>query len=544
MTQAEAIQRGRASIADSAWHVAFSQLSEADLQGPMEPEDVERLAGAAHLIGRDSEANNLLARAHQGYLISGQTSRAVRCAVWLSIRLLFNGEPAQAGGWLARARRLLEGHTECVEHGYVLMPEGLQSFHSGQTAEALEIFSRAADIGMRFEDKDLVTLALQAQGRARIRAGDFAYGLSLLDEAMVAVTAGDVSPVIVGTVYCSVIESCNETLDMRRAHEWTSALNEWCASQPEANPFRGSCLLHRAEVLQFRGAWREAMAEAQLACERLAHPSPKPSLGAAFYRAGELHRVRGEFAEAEQAFRNANQCGYEPQPGLSLLRLAQGKTDAAVAGVRIAVKEARNPVKRAFVLAALIEIILASGDLKEAQFASAELKNIAENHGAPLLSAVSSSASGAVLISEGDYENALSLLREARKNWSDLEAPYEAARARVLIAIACRSLGDCDTSDMEFAAASQALAGLGAVAELERLKELFSKQAANSAGPLSAREVEVLKQIASGATNRNIAGSLGISEKTVARHVSNIFMKLDLNSRAAATAYAFRKGLA
>jgi hypothetical protein len=231
MTRAEALRRGRASFAKRAWESAFSQLSGADLQGPIEPDDLEQLAYGAHLTGRESESNDLLARAHQGFLGAGQTCRAVRCALWLSMRLLYTGEPAQADGWSARARRLLDGQPECVEHGYLCITAGLPLLHRGDHVEALEMFSRAVAFGNRFGDKDLLTLALHAQGRARIRMGDFADGVNLL-EAMVAVTAGDVSPVIAGTVYCSVIESCNETLDIRRAHEWTSALNQWCARSP------------------------------------------------------------------------------------------------------------------------------------------------------------------------------------------------------------------------------------------------------------------------------------------------------------------------
>jgi ATP/maltotriose-dependent transcriptional regulator MalT len=437
---------------------------------------------------------------------------------------------------------LLDGQPECVEHGYLLMPMGFRSFHQGDPAGCLERVSRAAAIGSRFGDVDLLTMALHAQGRALIRLGEFANGVALLDEAMVAVTAGEVSPGLVGTVYCSVIESCNETLDVRRAHEWTSALSHWCASQPEAIPFRGVCLLHRAEVLQFRGAWTDAIDSARLACERLSQPTPKPSLGAAFYQTAEIHRLKGEFEQAEEGYRKASQWGRTPQPGLALLRLAQGQLKAAHASIQAAANEVHEPVRRATVLAAYVEILLAIDDSAAARSAAGELGKIAEKHGAPLLDAMWATATGAVRLAERDSQGALPLLRKAWKTWCQLEAPHEAARTRVLIARACRQQGDYDTSNLEFAAAREIFAQLGAASDLERVRAL-SLQAVDSASPLTGRELEVLKLIASGETNREIAGRLFLSEKTVARHVSNIFVKLDLSSRAAATAYAFRNKL-
>ena len=232
-----------------------------------------------------------------------------------------------------------------------------------------------------------------------------------------------------------------------------------------------------------------------------------------------------------------------PQPGLSLLRLAQGRVEAAAAAIRVAAKEGHGPIGRATVLAAFIEIMLASGDTAEARSASAELNEIAEQHGASLLAAISNAALGAILLAEGEKQGAVSLLLRARNTWSDLELPYEAARARLLLAIACHRLGDNGTSEMELAAARQVFTDLGATTDIERLRALSPKVEASSNGSLSTREVQVLKQIASGATNREIAEKLGISEKTVARHKSNIFVKLDLNTRAAATAYAFRNAL-
>jgi ATP/maltotriose-dependent transcriptional regulator MalT len=355
--------------------------------------------------------------------------------------------------------------------------------------------------------------------------------------------ASEVSPTIAGVVYCSVLESCRETFDLRRAQEWTTALNQWCASQPELVPYRGHCLLQRAELMQLSGAWAEALEEAGHACEKLSDPPPKPALGAAFYRMAELHRVRGEIAKAEDAYRQANQSGYTVQPGFALLRMAQGQTDAAHATIRRLADEAQETGSRAKVLEARVEIALATSDVSEARAAADELKKIAARHGAPLLQAISACATGAVLLAEGDPRKALVALRRGWIGWCGLEAPYEAARARVLIALAYREQGDVDAAELELIAARNAFQKLGAAPDAARLERLAAKNTAKSVGPLTARELQVLRLAASGTTNRGIAGKLGISEKTVARHMSNMFVKLDLTSRAAATAYAYKHGL-
>lgn len=506
--------------------------------------DVEALAMAALLSGRAAECNELLVRGHQQFLDAGDTHAAARCAIFLGFKLSLDGEFAQGGGWLSRARRLLMDQPECVEHGYLLLADGLQSVMHGEIAAAAELFQRAAATGHRFGDKDLTARAFMGHGRALIRVGRLAEGVALLDESMIAVTAGEVSPLTAGSVYCSVIESCRETLDLRRADEWTSALSAWCESQPNIALFRGTCLLHRAEVMQLRGRWQDALNEALRACERIAPPEPKLLAGAAQYRAAELHRLRGEFSEAEEGYRKASEHGYAPQPGLALLRLAQGRVDAAWAAVRGAASEVREPVSRAPVLAALAEVALATGDVAAAAAAAGELSQISDRHGAQLLRAMCGYASGSVLVAEKQCDKALSLLREAWKDWHQLDVPYEAARTSVLIAAACGALHDQDTCDLELLAARQAFASLGAAPDLARAEALLQHRAPGNNTPLSVREIEVLKCLASGATNREIASALHISEKTVARHVSNIFTKLDLPSRSAATAYAFRKGLA
>jgi len=541
---ANPLDQGREALRKQAWSTAFSQLSAADREAELEPADLQGLALAAYLIGKEAYGAEILARAHQRFLSEGDTPAAARCAFWLAFALLNDGDFAQAGGWLARARRLLaDGQSDCVEHGLLMIPTGIRALREGDHVTAYAAFVEAGAIGERFADNDLMTLARHGQGRALIRRGETARGISLLDEAMVAVTAGEVSPMVAGGVYCSVIEACSEIFDMRRAHEWTSALERWCNSQPEAVPYRGHCLVRRAEILQLQGAWADAMEQAKQACTRLSQPTPKPGAGAAYYRVGELHRLRGEFAEAEDWYRQANQREQMPQPGLAQLRLAQGQLDAAETAIRHVADEVKEEGSRSRVLDAYVEIALAVNNIPAARQAADELSQIAARFNSQLLNAVSARANGAVLLAEKDARGALPTLRQALAVWRELEAPYQAAQVQVLIAIACREQGNEASAEMELHAARNVFEQLGAAPDLVRIDALLNNAGPKVEGPLTGRELEVLRQVASGLTNRDIAVKLNISEKTVARHVSNIFIKLDLSSRAAATAYAYRHRL-
>jgi DNA-binding CsgD family transcriptional regulator len=539
MTATSALKRGRESYRRQAWADAVRHLSDADQERPLAPDDLEQLAIAAELTGRDGDAIEPLERAHQEYLRRDDNVGAGRCAFWIGFRLMNMGEFARGGGWLSRARRLLE-EADCAERGYLFLPMALQSLDEGDADAAHAAFERALECGERFRDADLTTLGRLGMGQSLLRLGDVTPGLELLDEAMVAVTTGEVSPLVVGITYCAVIEACHEIFDIGRARQWTEALSRWTSSQPDLAAFRGQCSVYRAEIMQLHGDWEDAIAEAERACERLMGPPGHPAAGSAYYQRAELHRLRGEFVKAEEAYRQASQWGCGPNAGIARLRLAQGQVDVAAANIRRLVDEAQDRVTRSRLLAAHAEIMLEAGDSAAARAAADELEEIAAGFRSPMLRALGSGARGAVLLADGDARAAVAPLRESLGAWREIGAPYESARVRMLIAAACRELGDDDSARMELDAARAALERLGAAPDLARIDAMLGKA---ETGGLSEREVEVLRLIARGKTNRAIADELVISEKTVARHVSNIFAKLGLSSRSAATAYAYEHGL-
>jgi DNA-binding CsgD family transcriptional regulator len=547
MCSMNTLEEGRAAFERGAWSESYRLLAVADAQTPLDPADLDRLAMAAYLIGKDVDCVQALTKAHAGFLERGEAVRAARSALWLAFTLLDKSrQRAQAAGWLARAQRLLDDVKEpCVEEGWLLCGSARQRAATGDVAAAHAAFTQAAEIGARFGDVDLTALARHGQGRTLVAMNDTATGLALLDEVMVAVTGGEIGPIIAGAVYCSVISACHDLFDLRRAQEWTTALEGWCAAHPDVVPFRGHCLVYRSELMRLHGAWQAAFSEAQRACDRLTDPPARPEAGAAYYQIAELHRLRGEFAQADEAYRLASQAGRNPQPGLALLRSSQGQADAACASIRLALQEARDLRARVLLLRAAVEVMLAGNDIAGASEACNELVRIAGPLDVPFPRAVSSHAKGAIALAEGQPMPALEHLRAAIAAWHELDAPYELAQSRVLIGLAYRLLGDDDGAQLELEAAQDTFERLGAAPAAAQAAALTAQSpVSHRAGSgLTGREIEVLRLVATGAKNRTIAGRLRISEKTVARHVSNIFTKLDLSSRAAATAYAYRHKL-
>ncbi len=538
------LERGRLSFDRRAWTDACEHLTAAERASALGAEDLERLAIAAYMLGREDESVDAWTRAHQEHLRLGDPARAARCALWLACELVFRGEMAPAFGWVARAGRVLENAPEdCAERGWLLTITSLPVMFGGDPAGAMESFERGAEIGDRFGDRETSTFARLGRGQALMMLGDTASGMKLLDEVMVAVTASEVSPILCGIAYCAVIDACQRTFDVRRAREWTAALSRWCEEQPDRVPFRGNCLVHRCEIFQLQGAWRSAVDEAQRACEWLAGPQTWAVLGSAHYQLAQIRRLRGEFAEAEESYRQASQAGRPPEPGMSLLRLAQGRVDAASASISRVLDEAGDPSERSRILWAFVEIKLAANDVAAARSAADELTGIAAILDAPFLHAVAAATTGAVLLAEDEARAALTSLRNAEAAWRELDAPHEAARVRVLIGLACRLLGDEATAELELDAARRTFEELGAAPDVERVQVLVGTAIPKRPGGLTARELEVLALVASGMTNKAVATELVLSEKTVARHVSNIFTKLGISSRSAATAYAYEHGL-
>jgi DNA-binding CsgD family transcriptional regulator len=534
--------RARKSPARRDWDAEYAELSARDRRTGLEPADLERLGIAAYLAGDESGSIEVHTRAHNLAREKGDTRQAARSAFWIAFAFIGARELTRAAGWVARARRLLdEERHDCVECGYVLLPQALEQAGSGDLAGAEATFAAAEHIGQRFADPDLTSLARQGRGRVLVGLGRVAEGVALFDEVMVAVTAGEVTPIVSGVVYCSVISACFEMLDIRRAQEWTEALHDWCEAQPCLVPYRGECLAHRAEIFRLRGRWPEALDEARRAYDALA-AAKGPGQGTAAYALAEVRRVRGETSAADDAYRLASEHGRAPHPGLALLRLAQGQAEAARAAIDRVMAEPTRGRQRADVLAAAVEILLASGDVPAARRAADELKATAARPESAWLRAMAASAEGAVHLADGQAREALAPLRGALTIWRDLNVPYEAARVEVLVGRACRALGDGDAARMEWDAAARVFRQFGAAPALAEVEALIHERSATTqpeAGGLTARELEVIRLIARGNTNRAIARELDISEKTVARHVSNIFTKLNLSTRAAATAYAF-----
>ncbi len=535
--------QGHDAFTAGAYEDAYASLSAARGHPDVSASDLWRLAQACFLTGREHEFVEVLQAAHQLHLDRGQPVAAARIAFWIGFHFANRNEITTATGWFGRASRLLgDGADDCAERGYLLLPVAHQALAAGRFDTAREAASRAAAIGQRFGERDLLALALLLEGWALLRQGSVSRGLALLDEAMIAVSADELSPPVTGLIYCSAIGVCREVWALRRLQDWTAALGAWCDRQPDMVPYTGECRVYHAELLRLRGDWAGAVEEARQAAVCFARGSEPRADGFAAYQEGDVCRLRGEFAAAEQRYREASRAGREPQPGLALLRLAQGDSAAAAASIRRSLAETIARAGRARLLPAAIDVFIEADAPDDARAACEELATMATVCASAALEAAAAYGLGAIELAAGHPEAALVPLRRAYHEWQALGLPYDEARARVLIGRACRALGDNDGAQLEFEAARAAFDRLGAHPDLQHLDALTARATARHHG-LTQRQREVLALLATGLPNRAIAERLSISDRTVARHVADIFATLGVSSRAAATAYAHQHGL-
>ena len=533
--------QGREAFDRHEWRAALVRLSTPDVAA-LDSADLHALWTAAYLVGDWEMSIRALQQAFQVHLDAGEQLAAARDALWLTFVLNNSGNAAGGGGWRERAARLLESEPDDVaEQGYLRMHRMFQQVFSGHLPEGLALAVEVAEAGRRHHEPDLIAIGLVCQGRMLMYLGQVSEGLALLDEAMAGVAAGEVSPIMAGMTYCSMIDACLEIEDVRRMSDWTRLLTRWCEQQPEMVSYTGQCAVHRAQIMRVQGAWSDALEELELAQARYEAQNLGSAIGDVHYERGELHRLRGEVDAAAAAYDAAADQGRDPQPGLTLLWLAQGRIDAALAAIRRILDEVPDPVQRSRLLSAAAEVLIAGADLDAASAAADELEGIAAGFGSVALSAAAAYAKGSVALARPDPAAALPHLRQAWRTWLDLGARYQAAWARARIGQAFRAMGDEDSARAELVVAGRTFDELGASPARGEVERMLGGGRPDG---LTAREIEVLRLVAAGRTNPQIAAELFLSEKTVARHLSNIFGKTNVTSRTAAAAYAFQHQLA
>jgi DNA-binding NarL/FixJ family response regulator len=535
------VDTARDALRRGSWAEAYEELASLD-PSSLTAQDLEGFAEAAWWLSKSDESMIRRQNAYGAYVTAGDDPSAAGVAVRLCFDHFQRDEPAVAMGWLMQAQRHLHEQPECVQHGFVALCQAAVGYHTGDLEAAEALSQQTTQIGQRLGSRELVALGIHEHGLVLIAGGKVREGMALLDEAMTSVVAGQLDRFFTGVIFCNVLDACLDVADLRRAGEWSEAARAWCLSLPPESPFPGLCRINRAKVASFRGDWSEAASEAERVSEQSTF-NPEAA-GKAFYETGEIRRRIGNVAGAEEAFARAHELGVDPQPGLALLRLAQGKGQSALTALRLAVDaETGNRLRRARLLAAQVDVALATDDLGTAASSSHELESIAQDFATPALEAAAAMARGALRLAEGNANEALESLRRACAIWQEIKVPYETARSRMLYGVALRSAGDEEDALLELRAALSTFERLGAAPEERTAGELLAPRDALPRG-LTAREAEVLRLVASGLTNREMAAELVLSEHTVARHLQNIFAKLDVSSRSAATAFAFEHGLA
>lgn len=537
------LDRARVAYAQGRWDDAYRAFHEARASGELDVDDLSALADAAWWLGHNDESLSLSEQVYQRLVAADLVTRAARLAVELGFLWFLRGEPTVGSGWVHRAGRLLAGVPESAAHGYLLYLEVEEAKAQGDPARALELARRIQGSGTRHKDVTLTTVGMVLEGVVLVRSGEVPTGLAVLDEAMLPVHAGDVSPNWAGNLYCQLMGLFIELGDVPRARAWTDATERWCDGFSNAAMFLGICRVHRAQLLNLRGDWPAAEQCATQACRDLEDMNVDV-VAEGQYQIGELRRLRDDRDGAERAYTRAHELGRDPQPGLALLRLAQGRTAAARRSLDVALTSTEDALERAPLLAARVEAAMSDGDVGPAAAAAQELTAIAEAYGTPALVAAARQAAGTARLTAGEPDRALPLLREACRQWRALDARHDTACVRTRLAEALTRVGDREAADRERGLAATVFAELGAPRGLQLLERPRGERDGPPPGGLSDREAEVLALVATGDSNRDVAAALTISERTVERHLSNIFGKLEVSSRTEAAAFAFAHGIA
>jgi len=474
----DSLDAARDAAARQLWRTSYEAFSSLD-RSTLTPADFELFGDAAWWSGKLEEAIKQRERAYAGFSGAGDKQAAARVALTLSWDHEGRGAYAVSQGWFATAVRLLEGLPESIEHGRVVLTQALTAaMAEGDLPKAIDLFDETIEVGKRVGDRDLQILALSGKARTLIMKGDVEQGLALHDEASAAAVCGELKPFSTGMVYCMTISSCHDVGDIRRAAEWTEAANRWC-DEADVSGFPGTCRLHRAEIMRLRGDWPAAEQQAVAACEELRDFDRHITAGG-YYEIGEIRRRRGDFAGAEEAYGTANEWGKIPQPGIALLRLAEGKVDSALAGASQALGEVEEPILRLRALPALVEIAIAAGDQRIARSAADELEGIVDSYKiggrrTPAFDATVHLARGRIELAEKDFDGAARSFRRAREEWQRVGAPYETAQARMLLGLALRRRGDEQGATVELEGALAAFERLGAKLDSERTQELLGR---------------------------------------------------------------------
>jgi class 3 adenylate cyclase len=474
-TTADPIEAGRNALERHAWDEAYRILSEADRAGTLTGEGLDLLAEAAYWSAHPDETVEYLERAYAAYLEEGKRAEAAMAAFRTAEQHGMRMAMPQAQGWAAKAIRLASEDATWPVHGWLSWMGGLLAWFGGDFEAAIEHYDRALKFAERTGDRDLQAMSLHDKGHALILLGRVAEGMPMIDEAMASVVGGQLEPHAAGYVYCGTIGVCAKLGDYGRAAEWTDATLRWCERQ-SVPAFPGVCKVHQAELMRLRGAYEQAEELARRACEELPLFNFVGGMGPAYFEIGEVRRRMGDLEAAEEAYRRAHEYGMPPQPGLSLLRLAQGNVEAAAAGIRQALTDAGgNRCMQVRLRAAQVEVAVAAGDLATAETGMAGLEELVAGYDSQALHALAGAARGTLRVAQGDPESALPDLRRAQAAWRQIDAPYEVAELGLQLGRAHQAMGDEDSARMEARAARDAFERLGARAAAQRAAALLGE---------------------------------------------------------------------